>query len=315
MHILILGGSGFIGKHLINYFLTKGHNVIVTSRKSMGNTTTHANLAHWDGQDKDTLIPLLEDANVVINLVGANIAASRWSHAQKHLILQSRTLSCKTLKDALKILHTNGKCIPKIIIQASGCGYYGLFDDVQNAPICTENSPKGEGFLADVCAAWEDEKNIIASLGVRHCTVRIAPVLGNEFNTHKAGGFLASMLTPFHFYLGGPLGSGKQPLPWIHMQDLVESIDFLIQNQEAAGIFNLCAPKTTSMNEFVQALAKAMHRPAFFRVPAPLLSLALGQMAKELILSGQNVIPKGLTELGFNFNYADIYTALKECIK
>ncbi len=318
MRILILGGTGFVGTHLGHHFLAQGHTVMVTSQRPQ----KLSSLKHevWDGQSHTKLTSLILQADVIINLVGANIAGKRWTTKRKQLILQSRTLSCRALCKSIQTLHDMGESSPQAIIQASACGYYGLWDDMDIAPLCTEASPQGQGFLAQVCAAWEQEMHALNGLNIRLCTTRFAPILGKQFTPSptapaKLGGFLASMATPFRFFVGGVSGSGKQPMAWIHMEDVLHGIDKLIQDKNAHGIFNFCAPQGNNMQQFVRTLAKTMHRPHFLPVPSAFIKLALGEMGEELILSGQKPSPEKLLEYGFTFKYPELNQALQQCLK
>ncbi len=314
MRILILGGSGFIGSHLRQNFEQQGHEVNISTRKKP--YTAQKKIIHWDAKQEISLLPILMHTDVVVNLIGVNIAKKRWSTVQKQAIVQSRTLSCKYLYKAMHTLQNNNEPIPKIIIQASACGYYGLWDNLQTAPTCSEESPNGYGFLAQACRLWEQECN--SDLKIRHCTLRLAPVLGksltNDHTKPRLGGFLSNMVKPFQYYVGGVLGSGKQPLPWVHIDDVIASVNFLIQEKKASGIFNVCSPQTISMQDFVYALAKILQKPSLMHIPSFVLQASLGQMAEELILNGQKVIPKHLNELGFNFQYPNIYMALGQCL-
>ncbi len=316
MRILILGGSGFVGSHLSDYFLKQGHEVTITSLNSKQVSKIKCEL--WDGQSEVKLTPLLLHADAVINLVGANIAGKRWTAERKQDILQSRILSCQALGKSLRTLHNMDEHFPKIIIQASACGFYGFFDDLDSAPLCTEDYPQGNGFLAHVCALWEQEMHGIESLGIRLCTTRFAPILGTQFDpqprrTPKLGGFLSAMAKPFHFFVGGVVGSGKQPVPFVHINDVVCALDFLLHEPTAQGVFNVCSPQAQNMQSFTKKLAQTMKRPAFMPVPTLFIKLFLGEMAEELILSGQKVSPSRLTELGFSFHYTELEKALEQC--
>lgn len=320
MRFLLLGGSGFIGAPLAEALLRQGHEVMVTSRTvrpalSQGRGPTPVSV-RWDGRSPEMLMGLLASVDVVINLLGENIGARRWSAAQKARIRDSRLDVGAALNAAFLRLRESGTPLPHTLIQASACGYYGVWRDMDDAPECSEDRPAGNGFLAETAALWEASTGAVEALGVRRCLLRTAPVLGREVlqKGGAVGGFLARMLPPFRYFLGGPLGSGRQPLSWIHLEDEVAAICFLAARRDVSGPFNLAAPDPVSMGTFAAALGKALHRPALLPVPAPLLRLVLGDMAEELILSGQRTVPTRLSEAGFVFRYPELTAALADIV-
>ncbi len=328
MRILILGGTGFLGRHIAHTFFKEGHSVTSTSRHKTALKTREVPLEQWNGSDAIALTPLLKKADVVINLLGENIGKGRWTKVRKQNILQSRIHASNALVTALKTLSVTKQPQPHTLIQASACGYYGLWDNIHSAPTCTENTARGHGFLAEVCETWEKTVESVESLGTRTCIVRLAPVLGRhvafshentmspKHKTHNSplAGFLASFTKPFRYYVGGIVGSGQQPVPWVHIDDVTAALFFLANNTQAQGIFNICSPTPESLQRFTQWVAHFMGRPAFIPIPAPLIRLALGDMAHELILHGQKAVPHALQELEFSLKYQDLESALQDCL-
>lgn len=320
MRFLLLGGSGFIGTPLADALLRQGHEVVVTSRtvrpalpQERGPTPV---FVRWDGRSPELLAGLLASVDAVVNLIGENIGARRWSAARKARIQNSRMDAGSVLSTAFLQLKEAGKTMPHTLIQASACGWYGLWQDMASAPECTEDRPAGCGFLAETAVLWEASTGAVEALGVRRCLLRTAPVLGRNAirKGGDVGGFLARMLPPFRWFAGGPLGSGKQPMSWIHLEDEVAAICFLASRRDLSGPYNLAAPESVSMGTFASTLGAVLHRPSLLRVPAPLLRVVLGRMADELILSGQRTAPRRLTEAGFVFRHPELAGALADVL-
>lgn len=304
MHTVLLGGTGFIGSALSRYLSERGDTVLVTTRSKKGRTGTK-NIDHgvWDGRTASELAPLLQGAEAIINLLGASIGSGRWTQQQKEHILQSRVQSGKALVEALQQVSD----LPKVVIQASAVGYYGFWNNSATAPSCLESSPSGTGFLAQTCMAWENSTQEIETWGVRRCVIRTAPVLG-------PGGMLAGMLSPYRLGMGGIPGNGRQPFPWIHLEDETRAIVFLLDTEALIGPVNLTAPATDTMKDFVLALGKTLHRPVWVPLPALALRLFLGQMAEELLLGGQKAVPQKLVDAGFSFHFSSLSLALDRSI-
>ncbi len=337
MRILILGGYGFIGQHMAASLMREGHEVICTSRQHSPPLTASGpspwQHASWDGKNIMALLSLLQDQHIIINLIGANIGKKRWSKARKQELLQSRINATKALAMALHIRKKEQSPLPQQVIQASACGFYGLWKDCHTAPICTETSPQyTQGFLPEICEQWEEYIKHIHNLGIKTCILRFAPVLGRTWyaplkhetfepssfdldNCSKSplAGILASMVPPFHMYLGGVLGSGNQPMSWIHIFDVAQIIQHIVSKQ-AQGIYNICSPYPASMHNFVHDLALCLHRPAFFHIPSRLVHLGLGQMGHELLLQGQKCIPQKLLTEGYTFHFTRLTSALNDCL-
>ncbi|MSR78017.1 MAG: TIGR01777 family protein [Candidatus Omnitrophica bacterium] len=302
MKIIVAGGTGFVGKPLLSALLDGGHTVILLTRNSghfQNASGSKLQLQTWDAQSTGDWTKQLEGADAVINLTGEGVAGKRWTAAQKKILLRSRIDSTHALVQALS--QTTSK--PKVLINASAIGYYG------NIPAgnITETSAKGTGFLADLCDQWEKEALTAEALGIRVVRLRIGIVLERD------GGALNKMLLPFKVGAGGPVGSGKQWLSWIHRDDLVAIILYALENPELSGAVNGTAPAPVTMKEFASSLGKALHRPAFLPVPGFVIKLLLGEMS-SMLLDGQRALPEKLSKLEFRFKYPDLSGALKSIL-
>jgi hypothetical protein len=238
----------------------------------------------------------IDGADGVVNLAGEGIAEKRWTERQKEIIRSSRIDCTRALVHAI----AKSKAKPKFLINASAVGYYGA----RGEETLTEESAPGKDYLARVCVAWEEEAKKAQDQGVRVALVRTGIVLA------KGKGALAKMVPPFKFFVGGPLGSGKQWMPWIHVEDEIGLILFLIENANAQGSFNATAPNPVTMEEFCSVLGKVLNRPSWAAVPASALTLLLGEMA-DMVLAGQRALPKGAEKLGYNFKHPTITEALE----
>ncbi|KXU81908.1 TIGR01777 family oxidoreductase [Aeromonas enteropelogenes] len=298
MKILITGGTGFIGRRLVAH-LKVNHEVVVLSRQG---SRAYTLLGH-DIKVLDSLDRLddLNDVDAVINLAGEPIAAGRWSEQRKQLLCDSRWLLTEQLVDLIKLSTTP----PKVLINASAIGWYGRQDDASLDEQC--QTPHDE-FTHQLCQQWETLAQEARSRLTRVCIVRIGLVLGTD------GGALPKMLPPYRFGLGGPMGAGNQVMSWIHVQDLVRAILFLLEHGECDGIFNGTAPHPVSNREFSQTLAHTLHRPHLFFVPAALLRLMMGE-ASDLLLTGQHVLPARLQQAGFHFTYPELPQALTNLLR
>ena len=298
MKILITGGTGFIGRRLVAH-LKVAHEVVVLTRQG---SAAYELLGH-DITLLDSLDRLdhLNDVDIVINLAGEPIAAGRWSDARKQLLCNSRWLLTEQLVDLVKLSSTP----PKLLLNASAIGWYGRQDDT---PLDEQCQTPHDEFTHRLCQQWEQLALQARSPQTRVCILRIGLVLGME------GGALPRMLPPYRLGLGGPMGSGSQVMSWIHVQDLVRAMLFLIEHGESDGIFNGTAPQPVSNRQFSQALAATLHRPHLFFVPAPLLRLLMGEAA-DLLLTGQRVLPVRLQQAGFHFTYPDLPEALADLLR
>jgi uncharacterized protein (TIGR01777 family) len=276
MNVAITGASGFIGSSLAEHLRRSDHIVRAISLR--------AALPH----------DALAGVNAVINLAGEPIA-QRWTASARDKILRSRIEGTQALVAAMRAQP------PQVLISASAVGYYGSRGD----EILIESAPPAPDFLGRVAVAWEEVAQAAEPLGVRVARIRIGVVLG------KGGGALSKMILPFRLGLGGQLGSGKQWMSWIHIDDLMELIAFLMKESTVRGVFNATSPFPVTNREFTQALAEAVHRPAIIPVPAFALRLALGEMA-EIVLASQRAIPDAAQRAGFVFEHPDIYAALAQ---
>lgn len=296
---LITGGTGFVGQKLVNDLLQQKQKIIVLTRSQ--------NKAQELFGDKvravENLSEILnsEQIDYIINLAGEPIADKKWNEKQKEILVSSRINSTKNLINLVARLEQK----PAVLINASAIGFYGSRGDEE----LDENSSVGEEFTSELCQKWEEQAKQVDKFGVRVCLARFGIVLG------KNGGALSKMLLPFRFGLGGKIGSGEQFMSWIHIDDLVAAINFLIQNQNLKGVFNFTAPKPVTNQEFTKALAKSLNRPAFFNMPALAVKILFGQMGEALLLNGQKVLPKRLLASGFKFDSEHLEVALEKTLK
>ncbi len=298
--VIITGASGFIGKRLCQRLVENGYAVIALSRNpdrtrpALGEKVT---VLRWSEDDARPWSKQADGVYGIINLAGENIGAGRWTKEKKERIVQSRLNAGRIVLEAVNQIHNK----PQIVIQASGISIYGDPGD----RICDESTAAGSGFLPDVARQWEDSTRAVTSFGTRHVVIRSAVVLGG------GEGFLPRVMLPFRFGVGGHFGSGRQWLSWIHIEDEVRAIHFLLDHEDASGVFNLCAPNPVTSKIFSKSLGRAIGKPSWFPTPGPLLRLFLGEMAQALILSGQRAVPKRLLDLGFTFTYPELEAALQ----
>jgi len=298
MKILISGASGLVGTHLIPVLEAKGHEIYSLVRK----TPKGENEIQWDAKTgfSEKEQARLEDFDAVVHLAGDNVASENWSAEKKRRIRESRTTGTRVLVDALKKTQSP----PKIFVSASASGYYGDRKD----EVLTEESAKGEGFLPDVCDEWEQEARKAEEFGARVVNPRIGVVLA------KDGGALDKMLTPFKMGVGGVVGSGKQWMPWIALDDLINVLVFALDNAELKGAVNTISPGIVTNEEFTKALGKALSRPTILPIPEFAIRLLYGEMGETLLLTGQRMIPEKLQNAGFEFQYAKLEDALRHVL-
>ncbi len=298
MKVVLAGGTGFIGKALLHRLIEEGHRVVLLTRSPSAHkelATDKVQLAKWDAKSVGAWADFAEGAEAVLNLAGEPLVGKRWTKKQKARLLESRLSATRAITSAIA---QAGKR-PSVFINASAVGFYG---DVPQGEV-TESHPKGRGFLGDVCERWEVEARRAEERGVRVVCLRIGIVL------EKEGGALSRMIPPFQYFIGGPLGSGRQWVPWIHREDLLSIILFLMARPDINGAVNGTAPNPATMKEFCKAVGSALHRPSWAPVPAFALRVLLGEMA-EVLLTGARVVPQKLEEAGFPFRYPALDGAL-----
>ncbi|SCM92012.1 TIGR01777 family protein [Bacillus mycoides] len=297
MKIAISGGSGFIGKYLSSFFIQKGYTVYILTRKKTAETSpTNLQYVQWT-LDLQTFP--LSSIDVVINLAGESIN-SRWTKKQKETILNSRIQTTRGLIKQLQALATK----PHTFINASAIGYYGTsetesFTEQQEIP--------GNDFLAETVFLWEQEASKARSLGIRTIYSRFGVVLGAD------GGALPKMLLPYQLYIGGTIGSGNQWLSWVHIDDVVRMIDFIIHKEEIDGPLNITAPLPIRMKEFGETIATIMRKPHWLPVPSFMLHALFGEMS-ILVLEGQHVLPIKAIEHGYQYTFPTVNHALRNIL-
>lgn len=299
MQILITGGTGFIGRRLVAKLLAEGHRISVLTRQD---SKTVRKLLSNDIKPVKSLTAVNPSIayDAVINLAGEGVMEERWSHKRKRTLLDSRVGLTSELIDLLERMENR----PKILISASAIGFYGCSEDPFT---CNESSSAGTDFAASLCARWEQAAQRAESLGVKVCRVRIGVVL------HPDGGALHELLPAFRLGAGGPLGSGRQMMSWVHMDDLVNSLVFLLNHEAAQGVYNATAPTPVSNKEFARTLGRTLRRPSLLKMPGFVLKMALGE-SSDMLLKGQAVIPERLQEAGFKFEHPELEGALKNLL-
>ncbi len=301
--VVIAGATGFIGQTLCRE-LHGDYEIVAVSRdatRGAGLVGQYAGVVEWDARTASSWARHVDGAHAVINLAGENLAAGRWTPARKAGMVQSRTNSANAVVDAV----AGARNKPAVIIQASGINYYGS----RNDEVLDESSEVGDGFLADVCRRTEAIATRVEKSGVRPVLVRSGLVLGCD------GGALPKFMMPFRFYIGGHVGSGRQWVSWISLQDEVRAIRFLMEHPQAQGAYNLAAPNPVTMKQFARVLGRVLHSPAWTFVPGFALRLALGELADEALLASVKALPNRLLEAGFKFHYPELQDALEAIIR
>lgn len=302
MRIVIAGGSGFLGSALSRRLATAGHSVVVLTRDGLAPRAPGlVRYAAWtpDGET-GTWARELDGADAVVNLAGASLAGKRWTASRKRVLRDSRILSTRSLVRAIHSV--SGP--PTAFIQGSALGFYGAFE---NGPTLDERSPAGSDFLATLCVEWEAEARPLEAAG-RVVYLRTGLALS------KHGGALAKMITPFRMFVGGPVGSGRHYMPWIHLDDWVGVTMWALESASVSGPINGTAPNPVRNAEFAQALGRALHRPSWFAVPPPMLRLLFGEMTDAMLLRGACVVPTRALELGYVFRYERIDEAMRAAV-
>lgn len=306
MRILVTGGTGLIGTRLIRQLRERQENVVVLTRRPSAareKLAPDCTIIEGDPTQPGGWMAAAAECDAAVHLAGENVFANRWNDKVKSVLRDSRIKSTELVVQALKrnASRTDGSAKP--LICASAVGYYGPRGDEE----LTEDSPPGDDFLATLCVDWETAARAAEAQGLRVVNVRVGAVLD------KSGGMLAKLLTPFKLCVGGPIGSGRQWVSWIHYEDLVGIILLALDNQSAKGPINGTAPNPVRNREFAKALGRALHRPAFLPTPGFALRLMLGEVA-QVVLTGQRVLPKRALELGYPFKFPTIDGALMDVL-
>ncbi|WP_447649101.1 TIGR01777 family oxidoreductase [Pseudomonas abietaniphila] len=297
MHILLTGGTGLIGRRLCRHWLDQGHQLSVWSRKPDQVTRLCGagvrGIAHPDDIGS-------QHVDAVINLAGAPIADRPWTRKRKMLLWDSRI----TLTEQLITWLERREQKPDVLISGSAVGWYG---DGGERELDEESAPVSEDFASQLCIAWEETAQRAEAFGIRVVLLRTGLVLANE------GGMMQRLLPPFKLGMGGPIGNGRQWMPWVHIEDQIAAIDFLLNREDAQGPYNACAPSPVRNRDFAKTLAALLHRPAFMPMPAVALRLLLGELS-ILLLGGQRARPNRLQAAGFTFRFTDLHAALENLL-
>lgn len=301
MRVIITGGSGLIGRALARELGGAGHDIVVLTRDPdrAGRLPPGVRAAKWDGKTAQGWSPLLDADTAIVHLAGESIAEGRWTAEKKRRIRDSRVVSGQAVMDAIR----EAPARPRVLIQSSAVGYYGPHGD----EVIPEDAPPGRDFLAEICKEWEASTAEAEGLGVRRALARTGIVLARD------GGALPVMSLPFKMMIGGPIGDGRQWVPWIHIEDEVGALRFLLEREDAHGPFNLTAPQPVTNRELTRALARALGRPGFLPAPGFALRIALGEMA-DMVLQGQRAVPSRLRELGFTYRWPELEPALRNLL-
>ncbi|MDM8515983.1 TIGR01777 family oxidoreductase [Desulfobacterales bacterium HSG16] len=305
MKIMITGGSGFVGTYLSEFLLDKEHTVIAVSTSPISRLTGHKNFKYFpaDTTQEGSWQNELEDINAVINLAGRNIFKF-WTKRYKAQINDSRILTTRNLVNALPEKPEKSENKEIIFLSTSAAGYYGDRAD----EMLYENTTPGDDFLAKVCLDWEKEALLAEKKGARVALMRFGVVLG------KNGGALAKMIPAFKLFVGGPIGTGKHWFPWIHINDLLSAITFILENNDIKGPVNLGAPDPVRNHDLAKALGSVLKRPSFMPAPAFMIKFFMGELGKTL-LNSQRMIPDKLVKNGFEFEFPEICNALRDLQK
>ncbi len=299
--IIITGGSGFIGQAVTQMLLQKDYEVIILSRnpdKHRADKNGKLRFAGWDAGSAAGWADLADGAAAIINLAGENIGSGYWTESRKKRILESRKNAGHAVTEAVKA----AKRKPEAVIQASAVGAYGSRGD----GVLDESAATGSGFLSRVTDAWEHSTRGVGEEGVRQVVVRLGIALG------EGGLFIPRIKIPFLFFVGGHLGSGEQWISWIHRLDIAGGILFLLEQKTSEGVYNLTSPHPVKAKDFYAAIGKQLHRPSWLHIPAPVLKLIFGEMAEEMFLPSQRVVPRRLQEDGFGFQFGRLEKALSD---
>jgi uncharacterized protein len=302
MKLAVSGATGFIGMPLCRALREGGHEVVALTRSAAnarGRLGQDIAIEEWDARSRGPWEEALAGAGAVVNLAGEPVAAKAWTPAQKEKLRASRVDATRALVAAMEAASPR----PAVLVNASATGYYGPHGD----ETLTEESPPGSDFLAEITREWEEAAQEAEPLGVRVVRLRLGVAMG------EGGGALARMVPPFRMFVGGPLGSGRQWLPWVHRDDVIGMALWALANDAVAGPVNATAPRPVTMSEFARTLGKVLRRPSWAPVPALALRALLGEMA-DAVLSGQRVLPTVAERLGYRFRYPELEPALRSIL-
>lgn len=301
--IIITGATGLIGQQLTIKLTDMGYKITIFTRNPDNAQKKLPNVhkvVKWEYDYVDEWLDELESVDAVIHLAGANLSTKRWNKEYKKFLYDSRIISTKKLIEAIKTVERK----PKVFITASAIGYYGNRSD----EILTEESEAGKDFLANLCNDWEKEAKNVEQFGVRSVQIRTGLALSrNE-------GALKQMLPAFKYFIGGPLGNGKQWYSWLHIEDIVNVYVKALESEILSGPINAVSPNPVTMKKFAKILGDVLHRPSFFSVPKIILLLVIGQVA-EVVTSSQRVVPEKLLNSSFKFKFEKLEDALRDILK
>ena len=302
MKIIVAGGSGYVGRRLVQRLRDAGHHVLILTRSLRVASNPDVGALSWDAKTASgPWLSELSGADAVVNLAGSSIGGGRWTRKRMADIMGSRLSATGALVDAFR--RTPPERRPRVLVSASGIDYYG---DSGDEPV-TEESPTGDSFLAHVCQQWEAAAQTATPLGVRVVCLRTALVFGRGATAFRL------LTLPFRLFLGGPLGDGRQWFNWIHIDDLVGLYTHALTDESLRGPINALAPDVRRQRDVAKAIGSVMHRPSVFPAPAPMLRLALGRQA-DLLLHGRKTTPARAESAGFTFRYGELDAALRNTL-
>jgi hypothetical protein len=309
MKVIITGGTGDIGRYLVKELSQHGHQLVILTRnpdKYRGNFEDAVELVQWDAKTAAGWAEHADGADAIINFAGENLAGEtflpdRWTKGKKLKVVRSRQQAAEAVVEAVMAARQK----PKVVFQASGAGYYGPRND--DIPL-GEDAPPGDDFLGRTCVEWEQSTSAVKEMGVRQVILRTGLVLMTE------SGSLQRLIFQFKLFGGGCFGNARQWWPWIHIQDEVKAIRFLLESSDADGPYNLTAPNPVTNKTFTKILGRVLKRPAFLPIPGFAMKLLLGEVA-TIVLDGQRAVPKRLLEAGYEFEHTDLEPALENLIK
>lgn len=300
MKVLVAGGTGMLGTPLVKELAEKGHQVLVLTRSATRSPSKENVLfLPWESLYSENVSKKFSNVDAVINLAGENLGSRLWTSTRKKALINSRVETAKKLVKAIE----DHRISPKVFIQASAIGYYEKNSEV---PI-TESDRPGNDFMSEICVRWEQASQSAEGMGIRRVVIRTGVVLSLDEGAFKR------LLMPIKLFIGGPLGSGTQQISWIHLQDELAAIQFLLGAEKCQGIYNLTSPNPLSNREIGMMLARQFHRPFWLPTPGFLLKLVLGEMS-SVVLDSQKVLPRRLQEAGFSFKYPEFHSALESLL-